>query len=181
MLPGVIGVGQELRAKLKQALLEESELRLVHVFLVGRFQKILLAQLPLFLDLFHGTLRGHGFGSGGFAADAFGRDIFGCYTFGCHAITFLQRVFLLNFSNDALRWCWTKALVRSLRRCLPRVRRLNRRPAASNRALYLEWLDTSHRRQPATKRMHARRRLPCAPYNAKKQAVCGTFPCCFND
>src|SRR6266852_4779405 len=102
MLAGVIGVGQKLRAKLEQALLEKRELRFVHVFLVRRFQKILLAQFLLLLGLFRGTLRRHGLGSGGFAADAFGRDILGRYTFGCHAITFLQRVFLLN-SNDAFR------------------------------------------------------------------------------
>src|SRR6202035_1956871 len=145
MLPGVIGVGQELRAKLKQALLEESELRLVHVFLVGRFQKILLAQLPLFLDLFHGTLRGHGFGSGGFAADAFGRDIFGCYTFGCHAITFLQRDFLLNFPTTLCGGAGLDRWSANFTALCPGPK-IEPTPAASNRALYLEWLDASHRR-----------------------------------
>src|ERR1700681_3211046 len=140
MLAGVVGVGQELRAKLEQALLEKSELRLVHVFLVRRFQKILLAQLPLLLDLFRGTLRGHSFGSGGFAADAFGRDIFGCYTFGCHAITFLQRVFLLNFPTTL---CGGAGRDRSSAH-FPGPK-IEPTPAASSRALYPEWVDASHR------------------------------------
>src|SRR5438477_4207620 len=58
MLAGIVGVGQQLRAKLEQALLEKSELRLVHVFLVRRFQKVFLAQLPLLLDLFGGLFAG---------------------------------------------------------------------------------------------------------------------------
>jgi hypothetical protein len=137
MLAGVVRVGQELRAKLEQALLEKSELRLVHVFLVRRLQKILLAQLPQLLDLFRGTLRGHGLGSGGLAADASGRDAFGCYAFGCHAITFLQRVFLLNFPTTLFggagrnRWSAHFAALRPGPKIEPT-------PAASNRALYLE-------------------------------------------
>ena len=123
MLAGIVGVGQQLRAKLEQALLEKSELRLVHVFLVRRFQKVFLAQLPLLLDLFRGTLRGRGLGSGGFAADAFGRDIFGCYAFGCHAITFLQRVFLLNFQR-----CLSAVLDETAGPLTSPVRSLNRRP-----------------------------------------------------
>src|ERR1700693_2960830 len=97
MLAGIVRVGQELRAKLEQALLEKGELRLVHVLLVGRLQKVLFAQFPQVLDLFRGTLRSHGLGAGGLAADAFGWDAPGRYTFGCHAITFPQRVFLPNF------------------------------------------------------------------------------------
>src|ERR1700674_2501114 len=170
MLAGVVGVGQKLRAKLEQALLEKSELRLVHVFLVRRFQKILLAQLPLLLDLFRGTLRGHGFGSGGFAADAFGRDIFGCYTFGCHAITFLQRVFLLNFPTFPTMLFGGAGRNRSSAHFPTKIEPT---PAASNRALYLEWVAPSHR---LINRRYGRQRPRCAPYNAKKQAVCMTFP-----
>src|ERR1700682_1859363 len=175
MLAGVVGVGQELRAKLEQALLEKSELRLVHVFLVRRFQKVLLAQLPLLLDLFRGTLRGHGFGSGRFAADAFGRDIFGCCTFGRHAITFLQRVFLLNLPTTLFGGAGRNRWSAHFAALCPGPK-IGPTPAASNRALYLEWVGASHRRQHATKRRHARQRPPCAPYNAKKQAVCVTFP-----
>src|ERR1700681_2208095 len=94
MLAGVVGVGQEVRAKLEQALLEKSELRLVHVFLVGCLQKILFAKFPQLLDLFRRTLRRHDLGPGALGANAFGRDDLGHYTFGCHAITFLQRGFL---------------------------------------------------------------------------------------
>src|ERR1700737_448920 len=172
MLAGVVGVGQKLRAKLEQALLEKSELRLVHVFLVRRFQKILLAQLPLLLDLFRGTLRGHGFGSGGFAADAFGRDIFGCYTFGCHAITFLQRVFLLNFPTTLFGGAGRNRSSAHFAAHLPGPK-FDPPPAASSRALYLEWGVASPR---LINRRYGRQRPQCAPYNAKKQAVCMTFP-----
>src|SRR5689334_23215170 len=49
MLAGVVGVVQQLRAKLEQPLAEERQLLLAHVFLVARLEKIWLGQHP---DLF---------------------------------------------------------------------------------------------------------------------------------
>src|SRR5205823_4879048 len=56
MLAGVIGVVEELRAQLEEALLEESQLRLVHVIALRRLQEVLLGQ---FFDFFYDALCCH--------------------------------------------------------------------------------------------------------------------------
>jgi hypothetical protein len=45
VLAGIVGVAQDLVADVEQALLEEGELRLVHVILLGRLEDLLLRQL----------------------------------------------------------------------------------------------------------------------------------------
>src|SRR5947199_5177271 len=56
MLPGIIGIVEELRAQFDQALPEERELRLAHVLALRRLQQVLIGQ---FLDLLHDALGRH--------------------------------------------------------------------------------------------------------------------------